>query len=82
MNKKILNTHEFVILENNKYIINRNSRKKVLNQCNVLKHLYYVTGDKGPHPESIKNVIPKHSLLKILYHSEMSINLNTKTTYV
>jgi AraC-like DNA-binding protein len=45
INKKCLDTHGFLILENNKYIINKNARKRALSQCNALSHFYYVTGE-------------------------------------
>jgi hypothetical protein len=79
INKKRLDTHEFLLLEDGKYIINKNARKRALSQWNALNHIYYVTGENGSHPESITNVKPKYSLLEVFHNPEIIIDLNTKT---
>jgi hypothetical protein len=79
INKRALDSHGFLMLEEGEYIINRNSRKRALSQWNNLNHLYYVTGENGSHLESITNVIPKYSLLDVFHNPEIIIDLNTKT---
>jgi hypothetical protein len=62
LDRKRLDTHEFLLYDGSKYSINKNAKKRALSQWNAINHTYYVCDPDNE--KSLYKVTPRSDMVK------------------